>query len=108
MDSAGDERSRTASMVDPAQSGATTQPDPHVEHGYARSSDRDRFLDALDGQDAELTARLAVQLTGCSNPLPSVTCVALGLPVGSSYGSAARQVVRDSQATQEQGSKPAS
>jgi len=65
-----------------------------IDHEYAPSSERDRFLRALDGGDQALSARLAIQLTGCSNPLPSSTCVTLGLPVGSSYGSAARLVIR--------------
>ncbi|MHB8494998.1 MAG: hypothetical protein ACYC9Z_05725 [Casimicrobiaceae bacterium] len=61
---------------------------------YALASERDRFLSALDGDDPSVTARLAAHLTGCGNPLPSSTCRELGLPVGSSYGIAARQVVR--------------
>ena len=64
-----------------------------IESEYAPPSERDRFLRALDGEDRALTAQLAVQLTGCSNPLPSSTCVALGLPVGSSYGMAARKLI---------------
>jgi len=39
-----------------------------------------------------------VQLTGCSNPLPSSTCISLGLPLGSSYGKAARHVIRENEA----------
>ncbi|MBU6484634.1 MAG: hypothetical protein KGL70_07385 [Betaproteobacteria bacterium] len=61
---------------------------------YALASERDRFLSALDGDDPSVTARLAAHLTGCGNPLPSSTCRELGLPVGSSYGTAARQVMR--------------
>jgi hypothetical protein len=71
-----------------------------TENEYAPSSERDRFLRALDGDDRVLSARLAMQLTGCSNPLPSSTCMALGLPVGSSYGSAARQIIRENEARQ--------
>lgn len=66
-----------------------------IENEYAPSSERDRFLRALDGDDPALSARLAMNLTGCGNPLPSSTCVALGLPIGSSYGSAARHVIRN-------------
>lgn len=64
------------------------------EDQYALASERDRFLSALDGDDPSVTARLAAHLTGCGNPLPSSTCRELGLPVGSSYGIAARQVMR--------------
>ena len=72
--------------------------DAPAETGYAPSSERDRFLRALDGDDASVAVTLAMQLTGCSNPLPSSTCISLGLPIGSSYGSAARQIIRTSEA----------
>jgi len=72
--------------------------DAPAETDYAPSAERDRFLRALDGDDPSVAATLAIQLTGCSNPLPSSTCISLGLPVGSSYGSAARQVIRTSEA----------
>jgi hypothetical protein len=62
---------------------------------YALASERDRFLQALDGDDFSVTARLATHLTSCGNPLPSSTCRALGLPVGSSYATAARHVIRN-------------
>ena len=62
---------------------------------YALASERDRFLLALDGDDFSTTARLATHLTSCGNPLPSSTCRALGLPVGSSYATAARHVIRN-------------
>jgi len=72
--------------------------DAPTETDYAPSSERDRFLRALDGEDPAVAVTLAMQLTGCSNPLPSSTCISLGLPVGSSYGSAARHVIRASEA----------
>lgn len=71
-----------------------TRPVSAQENQYALASERDRFLSALDGDDPSVTARLAAHLTGCGNPLPSSTCRELGLPVGSSYGIAARQVMR--------------
>jgi hypothetical protein len=72
--------------------------DAPAETDYAPSSERDRFLRALDGEDPAVAVALARQLTGCSNPLPSSTCISLGLQVGSSYGSAARHVIRESEA----------
>jgi hypothetical protein len=71
--------------------------DAPTETDYAPSSERDRFLRALDGEDPAVTVTLARHLTGCGNPLPSSTCLSLGLPVGSSYGSAARHVIRASE-----------
>jgi len=68
------------------------------ETAYAPSAERDRFLRALDADDPAVAAALAVQLTGCSNPLPSSTCISLGLPLGSSYGKAARHVIRENEA----------
>jgi len=32
-------------------------------------------------------------MTGCGNPLPSTTCTQLGIPIGSTYGFAARRIV---------------
>ncbi len=64
------------------------------EDQYALASERARFLSALDGNDPGVTTRLAAHLTGCGNPLPSSTCRELGLPVGSSYATAARHVIR--------------
>jgi len=60
---------------------------------YASPAMRDRFLGALDADDHALSAELARSLTGCSNPLPGMTCEALGLPVGSTYGCAAQRVL---------------
>ena len=60
---------------------------------YAPAEMRDQFLNALDAQDRPLSARLALNLTGCMNPLPMTTCSELGLPPGSTYGFAARRVL---------------
>ena len=68
-----------------------------TDTGYAPSSERDRFLRALDGEDPAVAVAIARQLTGCGNPLPSATCISLDLPVGSSYGRAARHVIRASE-----------
>ena len=61
---------------------------------YAPPAARDQFLEALDASDLAGSARLALHLTGCMNPLPGMTCGELGLPPGSTYGSAARHVLR--------------
>ena len=60
---------------------------------YALPKVRDQFLAALDANDPALLAHLAVGLTACMNALPGMTCDQLGLPIGSTYGSAARQVL---------------
>jgi len=60
---------------------------------YASPAIRDEFLAALDAHDRQLSTQLATKLTGCTNPLPSMTCDMLGLPVGSTYGSAASRVM---------------
>ena len=62
---------------------------------YAPAAVRDQFLDALDACDFALSMQLARNLTGCMNPLPGMTCGQLGLPPGSTYGSAARYVLRE-------------
>jgi hypothetical protein len=54
---------------------------------------RDRFLDALDGNDPARAVEIAGHLVSCGNPLPSATCHALGIPTGSSYGAGARAVL---------------
>jgi hypothetical protein len=61
---------------------------------YATPAIRDRFLGALDADDRALSTELALNLTGCSNPLPGMTCDQLGLPKGSTYGAAATHVLR--------------
>jgi hypothetical protein len=71
-----------------------------TDNGYAMSWVRDRFLVALDCRDEELSLRLARGLTECGNPLPSSTCRELGLPIGSSYGCGAREVIQRNGAMQ--------
>jgi len=56
---------------------------------YASPAMRDAFLIALDADDRAGATRLALNLTGCTNPLPGITCTELALPLGSTYGSAA-------------------
>jgi hypothetical protein len=60
---------------------------------YASPKLRDQFLAALDADDRALFTQLALGLTGCMNPLPGMTCDQLGLPIGSTYGSAAKHVL---------------
>ena len=64
-----------------------------VDTAYATPATRDQFLRALDGEDRQLPVRLAPGLASCANPLPGLTCELLGLPFGSSYGTAARRVL---------------
>jgi len=60
---------------------------------YASPAIRDRFLGALEAGNRALSIELAANLLSCTNPLPGMTCRDLGLPDGSTYGSAARQVL---------------
>jgi hypothetical protein len=60
---------------------------------YASAALRDRFLGALDADDRALSTELATGLTTCMNPLPGMTCDQLGLPIGSTYGCAARRIL---------------
>jgi hypothetical protein len=60
---------------------------------YASPTIRDEFLAALDADDRKVSAQLALNLTGCMNPLPGMTCDKLGLPFGSTYGAAAVRVL---------------
>jgi hypothetical protein len=60
---------------------------------YAPASIRDRFLASLDIGDWQTSTAMAVNLTACGNPLPTVTCNALSLPIGSTYGAAAKRVL---------------
>lgn len=60
---------------------------------YAIGRVRDLFLSALDEADPGRALEIAVHLVSCGNPLPNATCVALGLPSGSSYGAGARAVL---------------
>jgi len=60
---------------------------------YAPAEVRDQFLHALDAGDHALSRHLARNLTHCSNPLPGMTRESLGLPIGSTYGAAARRLL---------------
>jgi hypothetical protein len=60
---------------------------------YAPPALRDRFLASLESDDQEQARVLAPCLLRCANLLPSVTCVQLGLPGGSTYASAAQSVL---------------
>ena len=71
----------------------------NVDQMYAPAQLRDRFLDALDGNDQSLCVRLAAELIRCMNPLPGLACEQLGLPPGSTYGSAARRILDNAQRT---------
>ena len=53
---------------------------------------RDRFLNALDQYDQPVLRQTARHLPGCVNPLPSGTCILLGLARGSNYGDAADKI----------------
>ena len=64
-----------------------------VDGSYASPAVRDGFLSALDRHDGVTLARLARDMTGCGNPLPSSICAQLGIPIGSTYGFAARRIV---------------
>jgi len=61
--------------------------------GQAAPAMRDAFLAALDAGDRAAAMQLAVHMTQAVNPLPGMTCEALGLPLGSTYGAAACKVV---------------
>jgi hypothetical protein len=61
--------------------------------GYASPAIRDQFLHSLDAGDRALSTALARKLTTCRNPLPGMTCDQLGLPIGSTYASAAERVL---------------
>ena len=54
---------------------------------------RDAFLIALDAEDLARATDVAMHLTGCTDPLPGMTCSKLDLPAGSTYGCAARRVL---------------
>lgn len=64
-----------------------------VDGSYASPAVRDGFLSALDRRDGVTLGRLARDMTGCGNPLPSAICALLGIPIGSTYGFAARRIV---------------
>lgn len=69
-----------------------------IDGTYASPAVRDGFLAALERHDDVTLARLALNMTGCANPLPSSTCAELGIPIGSTYGFAARRIVAGSSA----------
>ena len=53
---------------------------------------RDRFLTALDEYDQPALRDTVRDLLGCANPLPSETCILLGLAPGSTFGDAAAAI----------------
>lgn len=69
---------------------------------YARPAARDAFLNALDSDDRDELTRLARDLVRCGNPLPGMTCDELGLPVGATYGAAARHILSHGDAAHSQ------
>jgi hypothetical protein len=54
---------------------------------------RDRFLNALDGNDYAALRVLCADLRNCSDILPGSVCVSLGVPRGSTYAIAAMSIV---------------
>ena len=69
------------------------EPESSSLNAYATPELRDRFLDALDADNRLLSVELARNLTSCANPLPGLTCGELGLPIGSTYASAASRIL---------------
>jgi hypothetical protein len=63
-----------------------------IDGSYASPAVRDGFLSAIDRHDGVTLTRLARDMTSCGNPLPSATCTQLGIPIGSTYGFAARRL----------------
>jgi hypothetical protein len=61
---------------------------------YAPAKTRDQFLAALETDDRERLIELAIGLTQCGNPLPGMTCGELDVPLGSTYGDAARRIMQ--------------
>lgn len=61
---------------------------------YAPPQLRDRFLRCIESADWKSSAELATDLMGCTNPLPGLTCTALQLALGSTYGAAAERVLQ--------------
>ena len=70
-----------------------TEPESDTVNAYATPKLRDRFLGALDADNRLLSVELARNLTSCANPLPGLTCGELGLPIGSTYASAASRIL---------------
>ena len=72
---------------------AQASPDSTPDTLNSPSELRDRFLTVLDSDDYPLLKRIALDLVRSRNPLPGMTCEKLGLPLGSTYGAAARHVL---------------
>ena len=70
-----------------------TERESGTVNAYASPELRDRFLHALDADNRSLSVELARNLTSCANPLPGLTCGELGLPIGSTYASAASRIL---------------
>ena len=85
------EEQRAAVIVE--DNGSVTHRASCPEALYAPAAVRDRFLASLDAGDWNTSIDIAVNLTGCGNPLPTSTCSELGLPTGSTYGAAAKCVL---------------
>jgi hypothetical protein len=64
-----------------------------IDRGYASPALRDGFLLAFDRRDGVALTRLARNMTNCGNPLPSAICTQMDIPLGSTYGFAARRIV---------------
>lgn len=85
------EGQRAAAIVE--ENGSVMHRTSCPEALYAPAAVRDRFLASLDAGDWNTSIDIAVNLTGCGNPLPTSTCSELGLPTGSTYGAAAKCVL---------------
>ena len=66
---------------------------PLSSHRYAPSALRERFLDSLESGDQDQARVLASHLVTCTNLLPSMTCIQLGLAGDSTYASAAQSLL---------------
>jgi hypothetical protein len=78
-----------------------------MDDRYVPGQVRDRFINALEGDDRVLCLALARDLTDCMNPLPGLVCVQLNLPSGSTYGTAARHVLTEFARSDSEGSSSA-
>jgi hypothetical protein len=54
---------------------------------------RKRFLKAFEADDFAMLRTLCEELRGCTDMLPAHVCITLGLPRGSTYGTAAKTIV---------------
>lgn len=59
---------------------------------HAPDDDREAFHEAAEAHNHRALSALAGRLWNCTDTLPSAYCDELGLPLGSSYAQAARQV----------------